>query len=125
MDFIFVNHIDEFHVNSSDPLIIPEDRFHPTLCLRLPRIIFTPNSRKYAIANRKELNFSKTDNSKLSSMLCSIDWNNILIASDLTCVLQKFYSVLLDFIFETVPFKFIRELRMIFADIYVHALFII
>lgn len=110
LDLVFVNQPSEISLNSSAPVTNPEDRFHPTIDLRilLPSTTSSTNISN-SIRSKKVYCFSRTDYPKLNSLLSAINWNDILSSKVLDVVINNFYSVLHDCISKSVPKIFKRD----------------
>lgn len=107
LDLIFINDPSEVLLQSSIPITFPEDRYHPTLSLKI-LLPFNPPSPKLH-PNKKIYCFSKTDYLKLNGLLSATQWNDILSSSDFDEMVKNFYNTLNACISETVPMIFTRK----------------
>lgn len=102
LDLIFVNQPKETFLMSTDALVLPEDRFHPTIELKI-NLYPSLTSTSEKIKKLKEFCFIKTDYLKLNSLLSSVDWNGILSSNNLENVIENFYIALHFCISKCVP----------------------
>jgi len=87
-----------------DPLVVPEDRYHPTLELTIcfPCV----DTLSPSLSPTKSRCFRKCDFSKLNNLISQYNWTNLYNCLDIESATELFNSVLNSFFFECVPDSF-------------------
>ena len=120
LDLVLVDDSLEISIRRSEPLIFPEDKYHPTLLisiLNLPALnnISTPQSdyrfnfRRLPSRSLIEYRFcfKRADFSKLNSLIFNTDWERLLHSSS-SCISSDdmvaiFYHTLSDYFLLSIP----------------------
>jgi len=108
LDLVFVLDPSEVTISRIDPLVVPEDQYHPTLELTicLPCV----DTLSPLLSPTKSRCFRKCDFSKLNNLISQYNWTNLYNCLDIESATELFYSVLNFFFCECVPDSFPLEL---------------
>jgi len=101
---VFVLNPSEVTVSRIDPLVVPEDRYPPTLELTI--CLTCVNTLSPLLSPTKSRCFRKCDFSKLNNMISQYYWTNLYNCWDIESATELFYSVLNSFFCECVPNSF-------------------
>jgi len=101
LDLVFVSDPFEVTVSRIDALVVPEDRYHPTLDLTicLPCI----DTLSPLVPQTKMRSFPKCDYKRLNDMISEHNWTDLYNCMDIESATELFYIVLNTFFNERVP----------------------
>jgi len=104
LDHVFVLDPSEVTVSRIDPLVVPEDRCHPTLELTIcfPCV----DTLSPLLSLTKSRCFRKCDFSKLNNFISQYNWTNLYNCLDIESATEILYSVLNPFFCKYVPDSF-------------------
>jgi hypothetical protein len=104
LDLVFSSDLRHNTISRINPLVHPEDPYHPTfdLVLTLP----TPVQTATAPSKVKSRCFRKTDFEKLNFLILEHDWSFFYSCSDLSTCISFFYSSMNSFFDQCVPLAF-------------------
>lgn len=113
LDLIFVNETAECYIKRSNPITIPEDRYHPTIEINIyvpPELVAAPSSKK-----DKAFCFKQSNYILLNELLNNTNWNNLLslptgTMSDIDRKTEIFYNKMYSFMDICIPKLIIKEL---------------
>ena len=106
LDLVFVDQPEEFNIFRINPLLKPEDVYHPTLEISID--VETKPSVRSSVNQEMVFDFTKADYSKLNHLLCSENWfeyipyNNIC-PRNIDTILNKFYDGLFKCFKKSIP----------------------
>jgi len=101
LDLVFVSDPSEVTVSRIEALVVPEDRYQPTLDLTicLPCV----DTLSPLVPQTKRRCFRKCDYKKLNVMISQYNWTGLYNCMDIESVTELFYIVLNNFFNECVP----------------------
>jgi len=104
LHLVFVLNPAEVTVSRIDPLVVSEDRYHPTFELTI--CLFCVDTLSPLLSPTKSRCFRKCDFGKLKNLISQYNWTNLYNCSDIESATELLYSVLNSFFCECVPDSF-------------------